>query len=125
MIVALAALTTSTLALFCSVLFRKTSVSLMTTYVAIGALFFLPPAMWIFSETFLADAEVRAWIARGRLLSPVAVAFALPIDLDMPGDPRPADWRMFFSYIAFTLSANAAMILAMIRLFSTRWRVTA
>jgi ABC-type transport system involved in multi-copper enzyme maturation permease subunit len=124
-IISLAALTTSTLALFCSVLFRKTSLSLMTTYVVIGALFFLPPAMSMFSEMFLTDSGARAWITSSRVLSPVAVAFALPIDLDMPGQVvPPADWRLFFSYVGFTLAANANMVVAMVRLFGTRWRVS-
>ena len=63
-----------------------------------GVLFFLPPALWTFSETFLTDPGAQAWIARGRVFSPVATAFALPIDLDMPGQKvAPADWPLFFS----------------------------
>ena len=49
-------LTTATVALFCSVLFRKTAHSLMTTYLVIIVLFCLPLAMRFFAETFFPDA---------------------------------------------------------------------
>ena len=41
-VIALTCLTTATIALFCSVLFRKTATSMMTSYLIIGALFCLP-----------------------------------------------------------------------------------
>ena len=45
-------LTTATIALFCSVMFRKTSSSLMTTYLVIVTLFTLPLAISFFANTF-------------------------------------------------------------------------
>ena len=52
--------TTATIALFCSLVFRKTSVSLMSTYLIILALFALPPAVAFFAETFLPKDQIAA-----------------------------------------------------------------
>jgi ABC-type transport system involved in multi-copper enzyme maturation permease subunit len=52
LIIAVTCLTTATLALFCSVVFRKTSVSLMSAYLAVFVLFMGPPAAAFFGETF-------------------------------------------------------------------------
>jgi len=52
--------TTATIALFCSLVFRKTSVSLMSTYLIILALFALPPAVAFFAETFLPKNQIAA-----------------------------------------------------------------
>src|SRR5262249_37061981 len=54
-IVLLVCLTTATVALFCSVVFRKTSISLMTTYLVIVVLFTAPIAVSRFAATFFAD----------------------------------------------------------------------
>jgi ABC-type transport system involved in multi-copper enzyme maturation permease subunit len=54
LIIILTCITTAVLALFASVFFRKTSVSLMTSYLLILILFMAPPAAAFFAETFLA-----------------------------------------------------------------------
>jgi hypothetical protein len=46
---------TAMLALFCSVLFRKTSISLLTTYAVIIALFCAPLAVIFFTDSFFPD----------------------------------------------------------------------
>lgn len=46
--------TTANLAMFCSVVFRKTSMSLMTSYLLIAVLFCVPLAVTFFGKTFLA-----------------------------------------------------------------------
>jgi ABC-type transport system involved in multi-copper enzyme maturation permease subunit len=51
-IIAVTSLTTTTLAMFCSVLCRKTSVSLMTAYLALILLFALPVAVKLFADVF-------------------------------------------------------------------------
>lgn len=56
-IIALMSLTTTTLALFCSVLFRKTTVAMMTAYLAIILLFAVPPAVKQFAELFYSGAQ--------------------------------------------------------------------
>jgi len=60
-IVALTALTTTTLAMFCSVLFTRTSVSMMATYVVLLLLYAAPVAAWIFAVEF--SPSMRAAIA--------------------------------------------------------------
>ena len=48
----LTSLTTTTLAMFCSVVFRKTSVSMMTTYLVLMLLFAAPLAAKLFGDVF-------------------------------------------------------------------------
>ncbi len=59
-IILLTCLTTATLALFCSVVFRKTSISLMTTYLLIALLFFGPLAADFFAQRFIGGGSVAA-----------------------------------------------------------------
>jgi ABC-type transport system involved in multi-copper enzyme maturation permease subunit len=54
-IISLACVTTATVALFASVIFRKTSVALMTAYLAILVLFALPPAVGVFVKQFIVN----------------------------------------------------------------------
>ncbi len=63
-IILLTCLTTATLALFCSVVFRKTSISLMTTYLLIAMLFFGPLAANFFAQRFFTPRTARAAIAQ-------------------------------------------------------------
>lgn len=60
-IVGMVCLTTATVALFCSVMFRKTSSSLMTTYLLIVVLFTAPLAVTYFAGTFFPDTLPRRW----------------------------------------------------------------
>ena len=53
LVIALTCLTTAVVALFCSVIFRKTGISLMTSYLVILVLFMLPPAVNYFVDTFV------------------------------------------------------------------------
>ena len=55
--------TTATVALFCSVLFRKTSTSMMTSYLIIGALFCLPLALRFFARVYFPQSPATTWIA--------------------------------------------------------------
>lgn len=52
LVLVLTCLTTAVTALFCSVLFRKTSISLMTTYLVIITMFCIPLSVRFFSRTF-------------------------------------------------------------------------
>ena len=51
-IIVVTSLTTTTLAMFCSVLFRKTTVSMMTAYLIVIGLFAAPIAVKVFADTF-------------------------------------------------------------------------
>ena len=125
LIVALTAITTATVALFCSTLFRKTSISLMTSYLIIVSLFTMPVAINYFAQTFFSETIVSRWISQLSFTSPFATAHALTIDLQV-GDRAyvPPNWGMFFSFAGFYLLANGLLIVGMLRLFNTRWRVS-
>ncbi len=122
-IVLMSCLTTAMLGLFCSVVFQKTSISLMTCYLLIVVLFAMPLALTFFAQTFLPNTPVSSLIERVSFTSPFAAAFALPIDLQMPGSTAVANWPLFFLFIGFYTGANCALLAAMIWLFNTRRRV--
>jgi ABC-type transport system involved in multi-copper enzyme maturation permease subunit len=125
LIVALTAVTTATIALFCSTLFRKTSISLMTSYLIIVTLFTLPVAVNYFAQTFFGNTNAAHWIDQLSFTSPFAAAHALTIDLNVSDRNHiPPNWGIFFSYSGFYLIANALLIVGMLRLFNTRWRVS-
>jgi ABC-type transport system involved in multi-copper enzyme maturation permease subunit len=139
-IILLACLTTAQLALFCSVLFQKTSTSLMTTYASIICLFGAPLAVTIFAKTFMigpgqssAGEEVIHGIHVLGVTSPFAAAFSVPLSTDpmtygtaalMDQDRFfPNSWWMVGAFFATSLILNAGLFSAMIHLFRIRWRV--
>ncbi len=126
-IVLITCLTTAMLALFCSVLFRKTSHAMMTTYLIIIVLFCAPLAVNFFAQTFYRDHPNAPIVAAAGFVSPFGAAFAVPLDLGMTDNnsvPRnPGDWRVFLGYVAFSLLMDAGLIGTMMWLFNTRWRV--
>jgi ABC-type transport system involved in multi-copper enzyme maturation permease subunit len=121
-IIALACLTTSLVALICSVLFRKTSVSMVTAYMIIVVAFAAPVAAKTFTETFY---EGRLeWVAAATFSSPFASAFGLPINSVAEGNrPLPPNWPLWTSHMAFYLALDAVLAAGMVWLFNTRWRV--
>jgi len=130
MIVLLTCLTTAMLALFHSVLFRKTSHAMMTTYLVIILLFAAPLAVNYFAQTFFPDREAARWIEDAGFTSPFAAAFAVPLDVGTtPGSASTSgadgigNWPLFAAYVAFCLGLNGCLLLTMIWLFNTRWRV--
>jgi ABC-type transport system involved in multi-copper enzyme maturation permease subunit len=130
-------LTTAILAMFCSVLFRQTSVSLMTSYIALAILFCLPLAVSFFVATFYPNQVDQAWNQLLGITSPFATTFSIPLKVDTfdtAGLPPPrsalddgtasaASWHLFFAYLATLLVLVGGLFAAMIRLFETRWRV--
>ncbi len=117
-------LTTATVALFCSVMFHKTSVSQMTAYLVIAGLFMMPLAVTYFADTFFGDTLVAQWVHDASFTSPFAVAFALPIDLRLPNiTPQPAQWGFFATFEIFYLGLDAGLLGAMAWLFNVRWRL--
>ncbi|HEY2761812.1 MAG TPA: ABC transporter permease subunit, partial [Pirellulales bacterium] len=124
-IVGLCCVTTATVALFCSVLFRKTAHSLMATYLLIIVLFCAPLAMRFFVETFFPQAAATAWISRLSVTSPLAAIFAVPFYIGNPTDvaDRVADWWQYGAYVGFTLVWICVLVALIGWLFRTRWRV--
>jgi ABC-type transport system involved in multi-copper enzyme maturation permease subunit len=143
LIVLITCLTTAMLALFCSVLFQKTSHAMMTTYMVIILLFCAPLAVRYFADTFFPYDPEKPAVNETTLLirdlgftSPFAAAQAVPLDTGAISDSNRTstnrneaqlaaigNWPLFFAYVAFTLVLNAALLLTMMWLFNTRWRV--
>lgn len=150
LIILFTCLTTAMLALFCSVLFRKTSVSLMSTYFTIIALFCVPVAVNFFTDTFyqdkvmeealranagMSDIAARLPWTPQRIVksfgftSPFTTAFSVPLDtttVDERSETRvsPNTWHQFAAFCGFTIALNSMLLLVMIWLFNTRWRVS-
>jgi ABC-type transport system involved in multi-copper enzyme maturation permease subunit len=136
LIVLITCLTTAMIALFCSVLFRKTPQALMTTYMAIIVLFCAPLAVQYFADTFFPNHPAVKYINASGFTSPFAAAQAVPLDtgtsgpsVSSPGNPNAGqiaasgNWPLFFSYVGFSLALNGLLLVTMIWLFNTRWRV--
>jgi ABC-type transport system involved in multi-copper enzyme maturation permease subunit len=134
-IVLITCLTTAMIALFCSVLFKKTPQSLMTTYLVIIVLFCAPLAVRYFAETFFPTHESVKIINAASFTSPFAAAQAVPLDTGTTSMnsnvPRSqsaplaqlGDWPLFMSYVGFSLGLDGFLLLTMMWLFNTRWRV--
>ena len=124
-VILMCCLTTATVALFCSVVFRKTAHSLMTTYMVIIVLFCLPLAMRFFAEQFFEKAKATPIVRAVSLTSPFAAAFAVPMHFGNPNEvpDHAANWLLYFSYLGFSGALLGLMLIAMIWLFNTRWRV--
>ncbi len=117
-------LTTATVALFCSVVFHKSSISLMTSYLVLTVLFLFPLAVTYFAETFFRGTPVAALLTQASFTSPFAAAFALPIDLGMPGTTAaPTNWGFFAAFEGFYLLLNGGLMGAIAWLFNVRWRL--
>ncbi len=124
LLVLITCVTTATLALFCSTLFRKTSVSLMTSYLLIVTLFAAPLATSSFAQTFFPNAPTTRFVEQAAFVSPVAAAFTLPLILDRPEvENRVGSVQSFASFVIFYGLLNTALLSTMSWLFNTRWRV--
>ncbi|MBM4004880.1 MAG: ABC transporter permease [Planctomycetes bacterium] len=129
LIVIMTCMTTAMLALFCSVIFHKTSVSLMSTYLLISTLFFLPLAIQSFADAFFPDGPMTPVVRLLGMLSPFSAVFNVPIDMDVittkgPEFVVPGSWPLVAGYALVTLFLNGGLLLLMIWLFRARWRVS-
>ncbi len=126
-IILVACLTTTTLATFCSVVFRKTSVSMMTAYLLVIALFIAPVAVKLFSDLIAVDPATMAWIDRSLFTSPFAAAFSLPLSLGgqegAPLQPLLGTTYTAPLFLGFYLGLDAIMLGTILWLFNLRWRV--
>src|SRR3954469_3215093 len=114
-IVLITCLTTAMLALFNSVLFKKTPQAMMTTYLVIIVLFTAPLAVKYFAETFFPSHPAVMYINAAGFTSPFAAAQAVPLDAGIAtttrssSDPNAAqaaaigDWPLFLAYAGFSL----------------------
>jgi ABC-type transport system involved in multi-copper enzyme maturation permease subunit len=126
-IILLSCLTTAMLALFTSVTFQKTSVSLLTAYLLILVLFCAPLSARFFAERFFPDHEATRHVVQAGLTSPFAAAFAMPLDVEVRTDASnlaSGDLWLVTAYTVFTVSLNLSLLVAMMWLFRRRWRVS-
>ncbi len=127
---------TSCIALFCSVIFRKTSVSLMTSYMVLIGLFCVPLVVTFFVWTFYPQLTDSTWAQLVGICSPFATTFSIPIEFqtfDTGGvatinasraSARYAgSWLSFVFFMGTVVAMVGLLMLAMIRLFEARWRV--
>lgn len=125
LIVITTCVTTSMLALFCSVLVNKTSISLMTSYLIIIMLFCAPLATSFFANQFFPDAPATQIVTRFEVTSPFAATFSVPFYVEYAMEDRPEmSWLPFAAHIGYTLALNGGVLLFMIWFFSARWRVS-
>ncbi len=139
-IFALTCVTTSILALFCSTVFFKTSVSLMATYSIILVLYVVPIAASFFATNYFANSPATPWVRYATITSPFAAAFNFPLYMEDFSDSG-VKWqratgagqvfgyplvelRHFGGYAIFTCCLNAVLLSAMIWMFNSRWRVS-
>lgn len=131
LIIALSGLTTTTVAIFCSVIFRKTFVSMMTTYVVILSLYAFPLAVEWFARLLFAYSPATVMIHSLTFASPFAACFSLPLQLPPSSGPIAtapptiaANWPVFLGYVLFYALLNLGILGSILWLFNKRWRVT-
>ncbi|MCA9241283.1 MAG: ABC transporter permease subunit [Planctomycetales bacterium] len=132
LVVALACVTTSLTALGCSTLVRKTSTSLISTYIILLSLFVAPLAARYFSETFFSQTEGAEVVRALSSVSPFAATFALPLEMDRGagGQTNAAqlqaigDLEVFYGFVGWSVLYNVALLILIMWLFHARWRVS-
>jgi ABC-type transport system involved in multi-copper enzyme maturation permease subunit len=126
LIVGLTCVTTALTALFCSSIFRKTSTSLMASYLIILTMFMGPAAINFFATTFFPTSPTAKVAAALGAISPVAATFALPLDVgtDLSSEAARGNLRVFWGYIGFATIYILALLAALVWLFNRRWRVS-
>lgn len=133
-IVMITCVTTAVIALFCSVFFKKTSIAMMTAYLVITVLFAAPLAVSYFARTFFPEHPNTQIIEQLGVASPFAAADAVPLKMGLTASERggntasierqeQGNWPLFGGYVAFSLGLDGVLLLIMIWLFNTRWRV--
>ena len=119
-------LTTTMLAMFCSVFFRKTSVSLMTSYLVVILLFALPIAVKLFADLFFPDAVATMQLRDFLFVSPFAATFSLPLHLEANHEvlAQSANWSPLTApaFLACYVLVDLTLVAAILVLFSIRWR---
>lgn len=124
LIVGITATTTAVTALFCSTVFKKSSSSLMCSYLVLATLFLAPVAANVFVQTFAAASNAASVVAVAQVTSPFAAAFNLPLTLDEMTNVDRINTAIFWGYLGFSALYNSVLLLAMTQLFKVRWRVS-
>jgi hypothetical protein len=133
-VVLMTSLTTAQMALFCSVLFRKTAHALIASYLAIVVLFCAPLAVRFFAQTFFPSQAPAASIELLQVASPFAAVLDTPLSMstsEQPGELLRASapvvqgrWQTPARFLLAAGVLNLALFGTMLWLFHVRWRVT-
>jgi len=95
---------------------------MMTAYLFIILLFCIPLALLFFTQTFYEAGTPVAELLT--ISSPLYAASQIPLYMDLVDDTKASgDWFFFIGYTAFSLLLNLGLLLSIIWLFNTRWRV--
>lgn len=139
-VVAISCLTTANIALFCSTITRKTSTSLVLSYVLIAILFFVPPAYQYFIGTYFATSALSQTAYIAAMFSPFSTVHEIPLYVDdvsgsLKNWTRPSqgesdvwlgyrleDMLPFASFVVIALTINFILGLFIINFFKRRWR---
>jgi hypothetical protein len=122
-VVVMSCLTTTILAMFCSVLMRKTTTAMMSAYIAIILLYAAPLAVESFAGLKFPESAFTFWVGKFTFTSPFAAALSLP--LHVANAPATANVTTFFGYLAFYGVLNLGMLFSIVELFNARWRASA
>jgi ABC-type transport system involved in multi-copper enzyme maturation permease subunit len=125
-IVMMSCLTTATLAMFCSVLVRKTSTAMMSAYIVIMGLYAVPLAVEWFARLKYPEDALTVWLGKLTFTSPFAAAFSLPLYAGKAAGDMAAispNWTIVCGYFALYGVLNLLMLLSIAELFNARWRV--
>ena len=125
MIVFLTSVTTSTLALFCSVLFRKTSVAMMMSYLVMALLVPDLPLAAVLSLPKASSIKAPR-LDRGKLPQPLWRAFSLPLGItDTWATNRAGRVGVFFAgFVTFDVAARRTLLFwLMLWLLKVRWHM--
>jgi len=106
----------------------------MTAYLVITVLFAAPLAVSYFAQTFFPEHPNTQIIEKLGVASPFAAADAVPLKMGLTASERggntaaierqeQGNWALFGGYVAFSLGLDGVLLLIMIWLFNTRWRV--
>lgn len=118
----------SVVALFCSVVFRKTSISLMATYMSLLFLYVVPVAIVSLLQILdftPADTEVARWTG---VASPFVAAHAVPLNQELTIEAtemaNAGNIKLLGSYFVASFALLSSLMGLMVWLFRTRWRVS-
>ncbi len=125
-------LVTSVMPLVCSLLFRKTTTSLMASYIVLLVLFGLPVAINLFVWLFYPGEVNQAWSALCGLTSPFVAVFATPLTVSAFDNVftdaidhdtvTSGSWDLVLAYLFTSLTIAVVTLFVMVRLFYARWR---
>ncbi len=119
----------SLIALFCSTLFIKSSVSMMASYMALLTLYLLPIAIFFFLSTLTYSglpeaAKTLRWIG---VTSPLLTLDSVPMTEVLSGsdmeDAKVGSWILVQSYFTTTLAMIVVLSCGVMFLFRDRWRI--